>query len=258
MGGFGYRMLRQQIGDGHADLRCRSVQLSFGGAHIRTPLDQLRRHAERQIRWQYQMIQLETGGLEIRRQMAGEYRQLIARLVQLFVQGRQRAFQLSKRCILGINVGLRDSPKLELAAQHRKRFPLKRNHMLSAGNLSPETRFLDGCRHDIRGQREIRGVELEAARLSLCSERLHSSTVGPEHVGHIRDRDLGREQVVQSGSVRQGGRQYSDGIAIAAGIELALHRREIRTTLRRRVFHRLAERRLRRRHVGIGPQCIVH
>jgi hypothetical protein len=36
VGGFGYRMLRQQIGDGHADLRCRSVQLSFGDARIRT------------------------------------------------------------------------------------------------------------------------------------------------------------------------------------------------------------------------------
>ena len=98
----------------------RGVQLRLRRAHVGTPLDELRRHAERQIGGQHQLIQFEASRLEFGGQVPGKDRQRIARLMQLLVQRRQGALQLRKRRILGKNVRLCDRAQFELAAQDRR------------------------------------------------------------------------------------------------------------------------------------------
>ena len=47
--------VRQHVGSGDADLRARGMKLLLGGANVRPLLDQLRRHAHRQIDRQVQV-----------------------------------------------------------------------------------------------------------------------------------------------------------------------------------------------------------
>src|SRR5450631_2061134 len=60
--------------------------------------------------------------------------------------------------------------------------------MLSAGDLSTQTRFLNRGRHDIGGQREIGSVEMEATGLLLCSQGFDGPAVRTEHGGRSRGR----------------------------------------------------------------------
>jgi hypothetical protein len=159
------------------------MQLRLGRAHIGAALHQLRGHAQRQIRGQHQLVQLEAHPLEVGRQMPGQRGQLIAGLMQLLVQGRQRASSCRERGILRIHIGLRDGAQLEFAAHDIQRFTLQGNHMLRGGDLRSQTGFLDGRRDHIRGQGQVGGIELIAARLGLRGQRLHRPSIRAEHIG---------------------------------------------------------------------------
>ena len=118
--------------------------------------------------------------------------------------------------------------------------------MLRAVDLGAQPRFLDGRRHDVRGQREIGGVELEAARLGLRGERFDGTPIRAKNIRHVRDRDLRREQVVIGRTGVQRRLQHTDRVLVAAGIEFALHDGKVRASLRRRVLQRLTQGGLRR------------
>ena len=125
--------------------------------------------------------------------MPGEHRQLVPGLLQLLVQGRQRALELGQGGILGIDVRLCDGAQIQLATQHISRLPLQRDDAFGALDLGAQARLLDGRGHHVGRQREIRGIKLVSASLRLSRQRFDRSAIGAEHVGHIRDRHLGSE-----------------------------------------------------------------
>ena len=96
------------------------MQLRFGGPHIRSAFDQLRRNTQRQIGRQRQLVQLEMHRLQFGRRMAGQNRQLIEGLMQLLLQGRQSALQLRQRRLLRIDIHFGDRAQVELAVENRQ------------------------------------------------------------------------------------------------------------------------------------------
>ncbi len=212
------------------------MQRGLGGAHVGTAFHQLRRHAERQIRRQSQLLELEVRRREIRRQMPGEPRQGVARLVQRLVERRQCPFQLRERGVLRENVGLRDGAEIKLAAHHRERFALECDDPFGGGDLRPQARLLDRRGHHVRREGQIGRIELEAALFRLRRERLHLPSVQTENVGHVAHGDLRGIEIEQGRPGRERRRQHAHCVLLPLRIEPRLRRRENNCRAARRCF----------------------
>src|SRR5580658_8475541 len=84
--GAGDRELRQHRGDRDADLGIRGMQLSLSGPYIRSLLDDPGRQAQWQLRRQLQCVELEGLWDILVRQVADQYSNQIARLLELLLQ----------------------------------------------------------------------------------------------------------------------------------------------------------------------------
>ena len=113
----GQRDVGQPVGDGDADLGAGRLQVGFGGPHVRTLLDQLRRQADRQIARQPQCGEHELLRQSIARKAAAQRRQQVALLRQLLLQRRQGLLHLRQRRLLRHDIGLGDLAKLALTPQ---------------------------------------------------------------------------------------------------------------------------------------------
>jgi hypothetical protein len=69
--------------------------------------------------------------------------------------------------LLRVDVDFRDGAEFKLALEYAQRFALQRDHPFRRDNLRPKSRGLDGSGDDIRRERQVSGIELEATRLRL-------------------------------------------------------------------------------------------
>src|SRR5471032_2646404 len=108
------RKLRILVGGGHADQCAGLMQLLFAGADVGPLAHQRRRQGHRQFLRQGQRVEFKFRNPRFARQLAGQHRQLVARLCQRFFQRRHGGHRLRQLGALGQQGRARNGAELEL------------------------------------------------------------------------------------------------------------------------------------------------
>ena len=202
----------------HADLRAGRMQRLLRRAHVRPLLHQFRRQADRQVRRQLQVGELEASRDILAREPARQSGQRVALLRQLFLQRRQcQPAPAPTRLPAPRRRPSRPDPGCIACA----RSPADRTSTLIVSSVAAIWPRNDAsCSapvDDVRGQRHIRRLQLEPQIFRLGFQRFDRAAVGAEHVRHERHVQLRRDQAVVRVRRRPGRRHRGGRGQVAAG-----------------------------------------
>jgi len=158
------------------------MHLRLRRAYIRPLFHQPRCQADRQVLRQPQAVEFERLVHPLAGEAAGKRGELITLLRQLLLQRWQRGARLRQCRLLGQHVGLRRSAKDKALTHHAKLIGLILDDVLGGGDLAAQRCLLNGGNHDVRGQREIRRLELEALIVGLRQQGFDLPSRAAEHV----------------------------------------------------------------------------
>ena len=125
--------------------------------------------------------------------------------------GGKRRFELRKLRLLRGDVGAADIALGLLILEQAEDLAVDADQLVGRVDLVLERGFLDRGFGDIRAERDVDRDHLIAARLLLRRGGLDRPLVEPEHVGHVGDAELRRDQRVEEGVVAGTGASVADG-----------------------------------------------
>ena len=193
--------LRQHVRRRDADLRGGLVQQRRVLTHVGSLFHQLRRHAHGQILRQAQAVELKRRARIARREGAHIGREQIPLLGELGLepgQGRERRLQ-HRLLLQHVHPGGAAGPDaplgdVELRALHARDLRGRRH-------LCAQRRFGDGGGHDIRGEREVAGLEQASLVIRLRLQRFDLAANAAEDVERVGDVHARAVQRVEIGAV---------------------------------------------------------
>ena len=172
------------------------MQISLGGADVGPLRHQRSRQADRQVARQSEMLQVECLSDLVSRELTGERGQQVALDRDLLLQWRQRLLDLGQRGLLRQHVDLRGLTGLQLAVENAENVTLDLDDALGRCDLAAQRGLLDGGRDDVRRQRQIGRLELEARLLGLRLQAFDAARVLSPKVRHEADGQLRRVERV--------------------------------------------------------------
>ena len=163
------------------------MKLRLRRLDVGTLLDEVRRQAQRQILGQLQPRKIEGLADLLARKAADERRQQIALLRELLLQTGQGRLRRVERRLLRQHSRARRRAEFELPLQQIELLLLVGDDFLRCRDLCTQRCLLDGCRHDIRADRQIGGFELVLLIFRLRLDRFELAPLAAEDVDEIRD-----------------------------------------------------------------------
>lgn len=165
---------------------------------------------------------------------------LVAHLVELLLQRRQRGAGLRQQGLLREYRRASHAPQFELFAEYAQLFVFFRGDPPGCLDLRAQRRFLDGRGHDVGGHREISGLQLETLVIDLRVQRFELTPRAAEHVEFVRHV---HRCVVQIELIDHPGLAERDAVQFfAGGAKLRVDARQKGAAcLRREVFARLPQ-----------------
>ena len=166
------------------------MQLLFRRAHVGPLLDQLRGQADRQIGGQMQVRKSERftrtrAGID-----AGQRRDEIALLRECLAQRRQRCLGLRQSGFLRRQIAAIGIARVQLAPQCVAHRGVDRDELNCGVDLAAQRGFGDGRDGEVRRQRKIGRLDLEALHVGQGFERFDRSPIKPPDVERVRHRQL--------------------------------------------------------------------
>ncbi|XQU68604.1 hypothetical protein OJJOAM_001335 [Cupriavidus sp. H18C1] len=264
------RQARIQVGGGDADIGAGPVQQRLGRADIGTPARQRRGQADRQGVGQPQFGKAEYrhgGGrrvgsrlsrLAVRprfgrrsaRRVARQFarrlgrrcrrqsqinRELMARRRQLPRQARQQCLGLRQFAALALRFDPRGPAQRDPLLDDRQLPPLCVDQRLGVLDLRAQAGLADGGGGDIGGERQPRGLQLEALEIHRRAQAFQFAPLRAEQVQHVRDPHRGAVQREGRGTGERGDAHRLDIDLLARGVEARVDGGPLRDAGRRRV-----------------------
>ncbi len=212
--------------------------------YVRPLLDELRRHAHRQLDRQLERVETELRVGVFGGQRAHVGRQQIPLLSELGAQrGQRRESRLQGRLLLQ-DIGARRAAGGDPALRDVELGLLRVGDVLLRGNLRPERGFGDRRCDHVAGQREVARLQREPRVFGLGLQRLDLPADAPEGVQRVRDVHVGAVQrvVVPAGPRKT---ELGERPAVALGLVGSRETRQKRSALGGHVLVGFAQRRLR-------------
>ena len=181
---------------------------------------------------------------------AGQRRQEVALLRQRLAQRRQCRLGLRQRRFLHGDVAAVAQALVQPALQQVEHFAVDRDQLIGGLDLAAQRGLGDRRDHDVRCQRQIGGLDLEALHVGERLQRFHRAPIEAPDVERVGDLQLRGIEIVDVGAGRRHRRQRSRSL-IARRIEIGLHQRKEFALLGVDRLLRGAQRRHGRLQVGI-------
>ena len=176
---------------GDADARVGLVQDRLGRADVGPLAHQIRGQAHREGLRQLERAEIELGQHRFARKFADQHRELIAGLRERLLQRRQVRSRLRELGPLPEHVRARDGTEGELLLHELQLAILRLDDLARRADLLAQRRFAKSGGRDVRRERKVSSLELEALEFDPRLQRLELASRAARDVDGVGDVDRG-------------------------------------------------------------------